>query len=77
MTDYLFDDYKIKLLHKILPRTKAYVKSYDDQTKWMYFLNEDDDLWKKYNAVWDKERIDINKQFDSEPVYNKKFLKTR
>ena len=43
----------------------------------MYFLNEDDDLLKKYNAVWDKESTDINKQFDSEPVYNKKFLKPR
>ena len=28
----------------MLPKTSAYVKSYNGQTKWMYFLLEDDDL---------------------------------
>ena len=28
-----------------------YVKSYDGQTKWMYFLIEDNDLLEKYNAT--------------------------
>ena len=28
----------------MLPKASAYVKSYDGQTKWMYFLIEDDDL---------------------------------
>ena len=31
----------------MLPETSTYVKSYDGQTKWMYFLIEDDDLFKK------------------------------
>ena len=30
----------------MLPKTSAYVKSYDGQTKRMYFLIEDDDLLK-------------------------------
>ena len=37
---------KVKSLHIMLPKTSAYVKSYDGQTKWMYFLIEDDDLLK-------------------------------
>ena len=41
--DYLHDDYEIKSLYMMLPETRAYVKSYDDQTKWMYFLIKDDD----------------------------------
>ena len=41
------------------------------------FLIEDDGLLEKYNAVLDKVRADIKKNFDSEPVYNKKFLKTK
>ena len=28
----------------MLPKTNTYVKAYDRQTKWMYFLTEDDDL---------------------------------
>ena len=34
---YLYNDYKVKSLHIMLPKTRAYVKSYDWQTKWMYF----------------------------------------
>ena len=30
----------------MLQKTNAYVKGYDDQTKWMYFLIEDDYLLK-------------------------------
>ena len=70
---YLYDDYKTKPLHIM----RAYVKSYDGQTKWMYFLIEDDDLLEKYNTIWDKISADIKKEFDSEPVSNKKFLKTK
>ena len=32
-----FDDNEIKPLHIMVPKTSAYVKSYDGQIKWMYF----------------------------------------
>ena len=35
--DYLYDDYEVRPLHIMLPKTSAYVKGYDSQTKWMYF----------------------------------------
>ena len=31
----------------MLPKTRTYVKSFDGQTKWMYFLTEDDDSLEK------------------------------
>ena len=65
-----------KPLHVMLPKTSSYIRSYDGQTKWMYFLIEDDDLLKKCNTIWDKISADNRKEFDSEPVYNK-FLKTK
>ena len=34
-------------------------------------------MLKKYNTIWDKVSADIKKEFDSEPVYNKNFLKTK
>ena len=43
----------------------------------MYLLIEDDDLLEKYNTIWDKVSADIKKGCDSEPVYNKNFLKTK
>ena len=64
----------------MLPKTNAYVKSCDGQTKWMYFLIEDDYLLEKHNTIRDKVSADIKKKkkkVDSEPVYNKIFLKTK
>ena len=48
------DDYEIKPLLIMLPKTKVYVKSYDGEAKWMYFLTEDDELLEKYNDIWIK-----------------------
>ena len=64
-------------LHVMLSKVSAYFKSYDGCTNWMHFLIEGDDLLKKYNAVWYKVSVDIKKEFDSEPVYYKKFLETK
>ena len=61
----------------MLPKTSAYVKSHDGQTKWIYFLIEDDDLLEKYNTIRGKVSADIKKEFDSKPVYIKELLKTK
>ena len=47
---YLSNDHKVKPLHIVLPKARAYVKSYDVQTKWIYFLIEDG-LLEKYNTI--------------------------
>ena len=36
---YMGDDYKIKPLFLMLPKTRAYLKGCDDGTNWMYFFN--------------------------------------
>ena len=49
---YLYNGNKVtKPLNIMLPKTSAYVKSYDGQTKWMYFLIEDDEFLEKYNTI--------------------------
>ena len=35
---YLYNNNKVRPLHIMLPKAISYVKSYDEQTKWMYFL---------------------------------------
>ena len=64
----LYNDHKVRPMHKMLLKTSAYVKTYDEETKWMYFLIEDDDFLEKYNAIWDKAVADITKEFDNETV---------
>ena len=46
------------------------------QTKWVYFLTEDDNSFERY-SISDKDSADIKKEFDSNPVYNRKALKTK
>ena len=47
VTCIMINDNKVKSLHIMFPKTSAYVKVYDGQTKWMYFLSEDGDLLEK------------------------------
>ena len=48
-----------------------------DKLSGCIFLNKDNDYSEKYNTIKDKLRADIKKEFDSESVYNKMFLKTK
>ena len=41
------------------------------------FLIEDGDLLEKYNTIWDKVSADTKKEFNSKPIYNQKYLKTK
>ena len=51
---YKGNDYKIKALCIMLPKTSAYVKSYNCETKWMKFLIRYDNLLKNHNDIWNK-----------------------
>ena len=51
---YKDNDHKIKALRIMFPKTSAYVKSCDGETKWMYFFIEDDELLEIYNDIWNK-----------------------
>ena len=42
-----------------------------------FFFIEDDELLQRYNIIWNKVSTNIKKEFDSEPVYSKRFLKTK
>ena len=61
----------------MLPKTSTYVKSCDGQTKWMYFLIEDDDLLEKWNTIWDKVSADIKKNLIASLSIKKKFWKPK
>ena len=58
---YLHNGNKVEPLHIVLPTTRPYEKSYDGQSKWIYFLIEDDDFLKNSNTIWDKVSADIKK----------------
>ena len=54
----------------------AYRKDFDE-TKYMSFLIKDNELLKTCNKIWKKVKNTINKEFNSDRVYNKNDLKTK
>ena len=57
-----------------MPKLSAYRKDFDE-TKYMSFLIKDE-LLEKCNKIWEEVKNIIKKEFDSEPVYNEKYLKS-
>ena len=43
----------------------------------MSFLIKDDELLEKYEQIWDLIKNKLKNKFHSEPVYDKKYLKTK
>ena len=75
-----FNDYKdnekIKPLCIFLPKTIEYRKKFNE-TKYISFLIKDSELLEKYNEIWDKVSYSIRKEFDTNPVYDEKYLKAK
>ena len=61
----------------ILPQMTGYIKYFENGSKNMSFLIKDDEVWVKYNKIWDAIKDKLNIKFDSEPVYEYKYLKTK
>ena len=47
------------------------------ETKYLSFLIKDDKFSEKYNKISERVSNNIKKEFDSEPAYNEKYLKTK
>ena len=43
----------------------------------MSFLIKDDDVWEKYEQIWDVIKNKLGIKFHSEPIYEKKYLKSK
>ena len=54
----------------------AYRRDFDE-TEYMCFLIKVDELSDKYNEIWENVRNKIKKEFDSELLYNEKYLRTK
>ena len=66
-----------KPLYIILPQMSGYIKYFENSGKNMSFLIKDNEVWNKYDKIWEviKDILGIN--FYSEPVYEYKHLKAK
>ena len=55
----------------------GYIKYFENGGKNMSFLIKDDEVWEKYDGIWDMIRNKLNIKFHSKPVCDKKYLKIK
>ena len=67
----------VKPLCIILPQMTGYIKYFENGAKNMSFFIKDDEVWDKYDKIWDviKDKLGIN--FHSKPVYEYKYSKAK
>ena len=67
----------VKPLCIILPQMSGYIKYFENGGKNMSFLIKDDEVWEKYEQIWDVIKNKLGIKFHSEPIYEKKYLKAK
>ena len=67
----------VKPLCIILPQTSGYIKYFENGGKNMSFFIKDDEVWDKYDKIWDVIKNKLNIKFHSELVYEYKYLKAK
>ena len=66
-----------KPLSITLPQMSGYIKYFENGSKNISFLIKDDEVWDKYDKIWDVIKNKLNIKFHSEPVYEYKYLKAK
>ena len=67
----------VKPLCIILPQMSGSIKCFENGSKNLSFLIKDDEVWGKYDKIWDTINDKLGIKFQSEPVYEYKYLKAK
>ena len=67
----------ISPLQLFLPRITGYLNIFEDGTRKMYFLTDNNEYFERYTKIWEKISDLIDKIFDRDPVYNNKYINTK
>ena len=67
----------VKPLCIILPQMSGYIKYFENGGKNMSFLIKDDEVWEKYDKIWDVIKNKLGIKFHSKPIYDQKYLKAK
>ena len=67
----------VKPLCIILLQMSGYIKYFENESKNMSFLIKDDEVWDKYDKIWDAIKDKLGIESHSEPVYEYRYLKAK
>ena len=71
------EDEIVKPLCIISPQMNGYIKYFETGGKNMSFLIKNDEVWQKYEDIWNIIKNKLNFKFCSEPIYENKYLKAK
>ena len=74
---YLNDIDNVSPLCIILPQMDGYIKYFENGGKNMSFKIEDDEVYVKYNQIWNKIKELLGVKFYSKPIYYDKYIKAK
>ena len=72
--DYLSHYSVIQPLCVILPQMNGYIKYFDDGGKNMSFVTDDEEIYEKYNEIWEVVRKLLKAKFAVGPVRDDKYI---
>ena len=72
-----YNDSTIIPLQLFLPKMAGYLNIFEDGTRKMSFLTDNNEFLERYTKTWEKISDLIDKKFDSGPVYNNKYINTK
>ena len=72
-----YNDNIISPLQLFLPKMTGYLNIFKDGTRKMSFVTGNNEFLERYTKIWEKINDLVNKKFDSDPVYNSKYLNTK
>ena len=68
---------EISLLCIILPQMSGYIKYFENDGKNMSFKIQNDNVYVKYNEIWNKIKKLLGLEFYTEPIYEDKYIKPK
>ena len=71
------EDEIVRPLCIILPQMNGYIKYFENGGKNMSFLIKNDEVWEKYEDIWDVIKNKLGIKFHSEPIYEKNTYKLK
>ena len=74
-----YNDNTISPLQLFLPKMTGYLNIFKDGARKMSFFtdNNNNEFLERYTAIWEKISDLVNKEFDSDPIYNNKYINTK
>ena len=72
-----YNDSTISPLQLFLGKMMGYLNIFKDGTRKMSSFTNNNEFFKRYTAIWEKKSDLVKKKFDSDPIYNNKYINTK